>query len=86
MGRLRDDIIAMCSKWRRRSGVVALVSEIKESTSSTTDSESHSRTVSLLEKLKAFRLNLKTRSGSQSSTQRRKILWGPAKIFENNWL
>ena len=53
MGRLRDDIIATCSKWRHRLGAVALVSEIKESTSSTTDSESHSRTVSLLEKLKA---------------------------------
>ena len=53
MGRLRDDIIATCSKWRCRLGAVALVSEIKESTFSTTDSESHSRTVSLLEKLKA---------------------------------
>ena len=54
MGRLRDDIIAnktTCSKWRRRSGCTS--SEVEESTSSTTDSESHTHTVPLLEKLKA---------------------------------
>ena len=85
MGSSHDDNIANRNhvqeycKWRRRSAVVLVAKSRNESTSTTTDCESHTRTFSLLEKLKAPKHSDLTRK--RAVDQNFNELIGNPKIF-----